>query len=205
MTEAKCNSCGAAITDNAKFCSECGAPVIPNEEASQKINAEKKPVYEVMPALISNSSDSKQDAGTQQNEKTQEQYNPYITPPPPDSRYATIGLWSYVGMMILFALPLVGFILAIVWAFEESNLNRRNYARAALVITAIKIVISIILIIIFVVLLSGFIKDIYEYYSSGGYYFPFDGYDIKIDRFNNIAKYNSGAFISRYFGDILRF
>ena len=41
-----------------------------------------------------------------------------------------MGPWAYVGWQLLFSIPLVGFILLIVFSFDNSNLNRRNFARS---------------------------------------------------------------------------
>lgn len=46
------------------------------------------------------------------------------------NEYRVLSPWAYFGYNLLFAIPLVGFILAIVFAFDSSNLNRRNYARS---------------------------------------------------------------------------
>lgn len=63
------------------------------------------------------------------------------------STYKPLSPWAYFGYNILFAIPLVGFICAIIFAFDNSNINRRNYARsffcglALLVIFVITIVV----------------------------------------------------------------
>ena len=52
---------------------------------------------------------------------------------PVDGRYNydPISAWGYIGYSLLFAIPLVGLILAIVFAFSGSgSINRRNFARA---------------------------------------------------------------------------
>ena len=41
-----------------------------------------------------------------------------------------ISLWGYFGYQILFALPVVGWILVIVFAFASPNVNVRNFARS---------------------------------------------------------------------------
>ena len=48
-------------------------------------------------------------------------YNRLITP------------WGYIGYGLLFAIPLVGLICAIVFAFSHEYPCRRNYARAVLI------------------------------------------------------------------------
>lgn len=38
--------------------------------------------------------------------------------------------WAYFGYTLLFSIPLVGFILLIVFSFNRGNLNRRSFARS---------------------------------------------------------------------------
>jgi len=62
---------------------------------------------------------------------------------PPTGRYKVHTVWGYIGNMIVLSIPLVGFIMALVWSFSGSvNLNRRNFARAYLILMVIGIVIS---------------------------------------------------------------
>ncbi len=44
--------------------------------------------------------------------------------------YKPLSPWAYFGYNILFAIPLAGFICLIIFAFDNSNINRRNYARS---------------------------------------------------------------------------
>ena len=46
------------------------------------------------------------------------------------SQYRPLGAWAYFGYMILFSIPVIGFILLIVFSFNNSNINRRNFARS---------------------------------------------------------------------------
>lgn len=46
------------------------------------------------------------------------------------SNYAPLSPWAYFGLELLFTIPLVGLILAIVFSFDDSNINRRNFARS---------------------------------------------------------------------------
>lgn len=62
--------------------------------------------------------------------------------------YKPIGAWGYVGWNFLFAIPIVGFILLIVFSFSNSNINRRNYARSFWCALLLAIVITVVLYII---------------------------------------------------------
>lgn len=58
--------------------------------------------------------------------------------PPVDKSSEPLKTSAFVGYLLLLTIPLVGFILAIVWGLSsEGNLNRRNLCRAFLIITLI--------------------------------------------------------------------
>lgn len=85
--------------------------------------------------------------------------------PAQGSPYAVLSSWSFVGTLLLMAIPLVGFILAIVWAASSTgNLNRRNLARANLLILGIVLALYIV-VIIAVVAIGGsafFLNDLIQ-------------------------------------------
>lgn len=56
-----------------------------------------------------------------------------------------ISAWGYVGYQLLFSIPLVGFILLIVFSFDDSNINRRNFARSYFVIILIGIILAVLM------------------------------------------------------------
>ena len=47
-----------------------------------------------------------------------------------DSNYISVGTWMW--MMFITALPCIGLIMIIVWAFTGDNESRKNYFRAML-------------------------------------------------------------------------
>lgn len=54
--------------------------------------------------------------------------------------YRPLSPWAYFGYNILFSLPVIGFILLIIFSLSNSNINRRNYARSFIVIYIIIII-----------------------------------------------------------------
>lgn len=46
--------------------------------------------------------------------------------------YKLLSPWAYFGYNILFSIPLVGIICIIIFALDNNNINRRNYARSFL-------------------------------------------------------------------------
>lgn len=58
--------------------------------------------------------------------------------------YQPISMWGYFGYELLFAIPIVGLILAIVWSFGAGNINLRNFARSHFCIIIISVVLCII-------------------------------------------------------------
>ena len=66
--------------------------------------------------------------------------------PGPDSRYGLISTWGFIGIMLLLCIPIIGFILMIVWACGGCRkYQKRNLCRAMLIFMAVSLVISLIL------------------------------------------------------------
>lgn len=45
-------------------------------------------------------------------------------------QFRPLSPWAYFGYSILFSLPLIGFILLIVFSFSNNNINLRSFARS---------------------------------------------------------------------------
>ena len=78
-------------------------------------------------------------------------YNP--VPPAPETKL--LGPWAYFGLQLLFAIPIVGFILLIVFSFDNSNLNRRNFARSYWCGLLLGVIISILIAVLVIVTGAG--------------------------------------------------
>lgn len=62
------------------------------------------------------------------------------------SEYKPISMWGYFGYQILFAIPIIGFILLLVFALGGTkNINLKNFARSYFCLFIIAIVILILL------------------------------------------------------------
>ena len=66
------------------------------------------------------------------------------TAPAPYEDAAPLSVGNYLIMMIVSVIPIVNLVMLFVWGFGHSNLNRKNYARAQLIVLAIGMVITII-------------------------------------------------------------
>ena len=82
------------------------------------------------------------------------------------AEYKPITAWGYIGYSLLFSIPIVGFILVLVYSFSGSgNINRRNYARSVLIGLLIGIVLAVVLAVIATAL--GFDwQEFYRQYSN---------------------------------------
>ena len=61
-------------------------------------------------------------------------------------KYRPMGAWGYVGYSILMSIPLVGFILCIVFALDSSYIVRRSYARGMLLTELLACLILILIV-----------------------------------------------------------
>ena len=67
----------------------------------------------------------------------------------PSKDYTPISMWGYFGYQILFAIPLIGFILILIFAFGGTrNINLRNYARSTFCLFIILIAVILLIVLI---------------------------------------------------------
>ncbi|NLB16511.1 MAG: hypothetical protein GX827_06855 [Clostridiales bacterium] len=82
----------------------------------------------------------------------------------------TVG--QYFLFFLVCSIPLVGFIMQLVWAFSsDTNINRKNLSRAMLIWTLIGLAISIISMIIFSVAFTGILSELQNEFGSSMYYY----------------------------------
>lgn len=116
MSGSFCSNCGSNLAPGSVFCSNCGKSNSPAQSQSQ--------TYSQPPSSYS--------------------------PPPQATYYNTtnysmssnkdkpLTVGEYIITFILMGIPLVGFIMMLVWAFgSETNTNKKNLARAVLIMGVI--------------------------------------------------------------------
>lgn len=68
-----------------------------------------------------------------------------------------------MGYGILFTLPVIGWILAIVFALNDDNLNRRNFARGYWCMVLVVVILSIVGMVMGVSIMDGLSSYQYNY------------------------------------------
>ena len=77
-------------------------------------------------------------------------------------KYRPITAWGYLGYMLVFAIPLVGFIVELVLAFSSGgSIARRNFARAFLLIYLIGFLIGFVVVLSMGISLNGLLGRYY--------------------------------------------
>lgn len=63
-----------------------------------------------------------------------------------DSNYISVGAWMW--MMFVTAIPVIGWLMVLVWAFTGQNESRKNYYRAILawILVFVALIVGLILI-----------------------------------------------------------
>ena len=145
-----CTECGKEIAAGVAFCTECGtkAPADPATATTETVTEAKDtkvdpPVVHTPPA---------------QSYQAQQTY----TQPTPDPASKVVGTGAFFGLMLLFAIPIIGQIACLIMAFAPKNKNIKHFARAQLIWMVIAIVLIGILVALLSVLtntLMDFIKE----------------------------------------------
>ncbi len=132
-----CTNCGETLEDDAVFCPECGArfdTVPAAEEAEPAPELRPEPQPEPRPEQV--------------------QYTAPPTPAPapapapadaPPQRSKEISTGGYFWLMLLFAIPVIGFFAMLIFAFAVKNKNLRNFARAHVVWIVVALIIAILM------------------------------------------------------------
>lgn len=100
-----CKNCGTAMEDTAVVCVNCGT-VVEKQEPVNEVPVAPAPQQTVVYAAP-----------------------PVVTNVIPEEN-RPLSPWSYFGLQLLFAIPIVGFVFLIVFSCNSSNINRRNFARS---------------------------------------------------------------------------
>ena len=152
MPDTICTNCNATVPAGQAFCSTCGTPVAAAQPTPRPM---PQPMPQPMPAAAP-AAPQAYEAPRQAHMRPAAQPVPAAAPPPAVSKppkgspYAVVGMWAFVGYSIVMALPIVGLIMAIVWAVSSSGpLNRRNYARALLVMWVLALAVTIVCTVLF--------------------------------------------------------
>ena len=158
-----CLSCSKEYPDSQGFCTECGSKL--TEKAEQ------------------------QTAAVNSAPNSQPTQAAVLTPPPQNTYSAqgevheVVSTGYYFGMMFVYALPVIGWLICLISSFASKNDNKKHFARAILIWSIIAIVISIGLYFLFSWLggmLMDYIneaggthfrefEDIFEQFEYGGY------------------------------------
>ena len=139
-----CPNCGTAIEDSDRFCTHCGATI---------------PMQTAAPAANETFAQAAPGSPQQPNYPPQQSYQQPVNPPyqqpaaqsypaAPQQipmQYRPLSPWAYFGYSLLFSIPVLGFILLLVFSFSNENINRRNYARSFFIGFILVLIISIII------------------------------------------------------------
>lgn len=170
-----CIKCGARIEEGTAFCGKCGASLQsfpPVQEKAEvhtgRENAAAQGQTAANPGPKPAAAPGGQNAGQRPPQYGQPQpryqpqpaaygmgYNIPIKNYDPSKDYTPISMWGYFGYQLLFAIPLIGQIIILIFAFGGTkNINLRNYARSTFCLFIICLVV-VLLIVLFVAIASA--------------------------------------------------
>lgn len=170
-----CTFCGTQVPDNIKFCTSCGKPMgitvasPPPAPPVQQVQPQAPPPQPQPVYAQPQAAPQPQQAYVAPPAPPAQPYaaQPYAPPAadpnalPPGSKYEPITTGGYIGIMLLMMLPLINFILLLVWACGGCRkVNKTNFARAMLIIMLVGTVLSGIIFLIFGSMFSSGLGDL---------------------------------------------
>ncbi|UYO61565.1 zinc ribbon domain-containing protein [Acetobacterium wieringae] len=133
-----CENCGKQIPDDAAFCTHCGAKQLGKSASSQSVSSTQSP----QPTRASAPTPS-----VQKNEATD-----------------LITMGQYLIMFLITAIPIAGIVMLFIWGFgSETGPNKKNFARAYLVMMAITVGAAILISIVMGAIMAFVVSTMYYY------------------------------------------
>ncbi len=172
-----CTGCGKELQDGLMFCTDCGTKVPENIPAQTDAVKEEIPVAPevkqepVAQVAVESPPPPPPTPPTPPPQQAQQQYipsqqaQPQQNPQQPPMQVAqstenhSASTAHFFWMMLVYALPLIGWLICIIMAFAPKNESKKHFARAILIWSLIGIIISIISLII-MSLLGGGISEL---------------------------------------------
>lgn len=74
---------------------------------------------------------------------------------PQEKKDGVVNFWTFLGLIVLFAIPIVGFIACIVFMFAPKKQSLKNYARAMMVWMVANVVSTVLVVSLVLSLLGG--------------------------------------------------
>lgn len=136
-----CTSCGKQIPDGSKFCEFCGA-----NQQSDSVNKSEQSSSSSSNIQSSPKEDTQVTTGNDNRNNNQQVTPPQSTgtqtarphSPPVNAYTAPLSIGKYLLMFIVLMVPLLNLIMLFIWAFgSTNNINKKNFARAGLIMVLI--------------------------------------------------------------------
>ena len=153
-----CTNCGATLEDDAVFCPECGArfgvaPDAAGETPAEEFRPEAQETAAPEPMPAKPQPDPEPERPRPESvrpEQVRQTAPPAPAPLPaasaaPEPRSKEISTAGYFWLILLFAIPVVGFIAILIFAFAVKNRNLRNFGRAHLVWIVVALIALVLL------------------------------------------------------------
>ncbi len=152
-----CKNCSAQIPDGSKFCTACGHKIVVESFVASKPQQPAQTQHTQTPPQAQHTQVPPQTPYMQIPPQVQQgQVPPYNlngtqqqTVSKNTALDAPLTVLDFFLMSLLSFVPIIGFIFLLIWAFSgNTNINRKNYARAALIWILVSIGLVILLSII---------------------------------------------------------
>ncbi len=88
---------------------------------------------------------------------------------PTDPRYKVAGTMAYVGLIILYAIPVIGFISCLIMCFAAKNRNIRHFAIATLILKIVAALFAVLSVVVVIAIAKSIAVALTGFIESGGF------------------------------------
>ena len=141
-----CTQCGTRVEDGAAQCSQCGASLDP--EMMEKVVGGQAEISEETPETSAPEVDEKTEETS-----AEEQVAPEPQPEPKTQQYyetvykeEPVGMGTFFGLELVYRIPVIGLLVAIIMSFAPKNKSLKNYSRSTVVWQLIGLAVTALLV-----------------------------------------------------------
>lgn len=128
-----CTNCGREIAEGVAFCTECGTKAPAEAAATTEIKNEPP---KTAPLKQTNTPPI-------QPQPAYQQPAPAVDAPPA-GKYGVVGTGYFFGMMFLYAIPVIGWLVCLITTLAAKNENKKHFAKAMLIWLIIGLVLAVV-------------------------------------------------------------
>ncbi len=155
-----CTQCGAQLENNTRFCTQCGAKIVEEQVNETAVQPEETIVVNEEP--VKEEPITKEPVKQEPEKKESVKTQTVKAAPVQVEKERVASTLGFFGLMFVYAIPVIGALVALILSFAPKNKNLKHFSRAALIWKIIGFVCLVLIYIAVLALLHTTTMEVYN-------------------------------------------